>query len=188
MRQWVETRSQFFREWVRAPLRTASLIPSSQALADKMAQSVRVDDSPVVELGPGTGVFTRALLARGVPEENLVLVELNPSFANKMRDEFPKAHIIHGAAEDLSMEDMQARARYVVSGLPLMSTSNNRVRQILNAVLGILQPQGSLVQFTYAPKCPVNRELMQEFGLKSQLRGVVLSNFPPARVYHIKKR
>jgi phosphatidylethanolamine/phosphatidyl-N-methylethanolamine N-methyltransferase len=173
---------------VRAPLITASLIPSSQALANRMAQSVRVDDSPVVELGPGTGVFTRALIARGVPEKNLVLVEINPTFSRNLRKEFPQARVIHGAAEELSELGMAQPARFVVSGIPLMSTSNSKVRQILASVLDIMTDDGSLVQFTYAPRCPVNKELMQEFGLKSQLRGVVLSNFPPARVYHIRKR
>lgn len=187
MKQWVETRSQFFREWVRSPLQTASVIPSSRSLARKMAQSVTINDKPIIELGPGTGVFTRALLERGLPEEQLILVELNPVFARSLAEKFPRARVINGAAENIAANGFDDPVEFVISGIPLMSISNHRVGRILQSVFDVLEKQGRLVQFTYAPRCPVNQELMRQHGLKSQLRGVVFTNFPPAHIYHISR-
>ena len=86
--------SLFLREFLRAPLRTGAQQPSSRALAAAMAAEIDpAADGPVVELGPGTGVVTRALLDRGIPEDRLILIELNPSFADHVRRMFPQATV-----------------------------------------------------------------------------------------------
>ena len=68
----------FFRQWVRAPLSTASVVPSSRFLAKKMIAEVPKEAQQVIELGAGTGVFTKLLVARGAPLNQIMVVELNP--------------------------------------------------------------------------------------------------------------
>ena len=56
----------FLREWLSDPLRVASIMPSGRALAEIMTRELDPSSAPVIELGPGTGAFTTALLARGI--------------------------------------------------------------------------------------------------------------------------
>src|SRR5262245_33098954 len=70
----------FFLAWVRNPLRVAAVAPSGPAASSLMAQEITAETGPVIELGPGTGVFTRALLRRGVSQQDLTLVEYGSDF------------------------------------------------------------------------------------------------------------
>ncbi|MGO7726283.1 phospholipid methyltransferase, partial [Rhizobium ruizarguesonis] len=63
----------FFRSWIRHPLRVAAIAPSGDSLARIMTSEIAALDGPIIELGPGTGFFTRALLARGVSEADLTV-------------------------------------------------------------------------------------------------------------------
>jgi len=183
----VAERSGFFKEWVRAPLVTASIVPSSRFLSRAMARGVNPDTKCVIELGPGTGVITRCLLDHGVAEESLVLVEINHFFANQLRKKFPRARVIHGSAERLQDLHFEHLPEAAVSGIPFMSMTNARVRAILESVFSCMAPGGKYIQFTYAPRCPVNRELRGQLKLDHELFELVLRNIPPASVYHIWK-
>ncbi|MDP2118741.1 MAG: hypothetical protein Q8K28_02430 [Hoeflea sp.] len=81
----------FFRAWSRKPLRVASIVPSGRSLAQLITQELDGSCGPVIELGPGTGAFTRAIIARGVAEQNLVLVEMGREFASMLSRRFPRA-------------------------------------------------------------------------------------------------
>lgn len=178
----------FFRSWVRHPLRTAAIAPSSRALAHLMTKGVGPTDR-VVELGPGTGVFTRALLARGVSPHNLTLVEANPEFAQLMRTRFAGPHIVCANAAFGSWqqpEDTELDA--VVSGLPLLSMSTDDVSGVLSTAFAHLAPTGCFYQFTYGPKCPVRPGLLDALRLRSSLVGRTVWNLPPASVYRITRR
>jgi phosphatidylethanolamine/phosphatidyl-N-methylethanolamine N-methyltransferase len=187
MRDRVAERSHFFRQWVKAPLVTASIIPSSQALATGMVRTVIPGEGPVVELGPGSGVITRHLIDRGVAEEDLVLVECNPYFAGRLRARFPRARVVQGFAQHVAAQTFDMPPAVVVSGLPLMSMPNSRVEAIARAVFAVLRPGGRLIQFTYAPRCPVNRPIRERLGLDARLQEVVWRNVPPARVYQLRR-
>src|SRR4051812_50204730 len=56
---------------------------------------------PVVELGPGTGAITNALIEHGVDQKRLVLVEYNPGFCALLRDRYPQAKVGRGTAYNL---------------------------------------------------------------------------------------
>jgi phospholipid N-methyltransferase len=179
--------SSFMLEWVKAPLVTASVLPSSARLARKMVKGLNADVGQVVELGPGTGVFTRQLLATGIPEENLVLIELNRKFAKNMQENYPKAMVVNGAAESLArlhLKDVGA----VVSGLPFLSMKDKQIDEILKGAFQVLGPDGVFIQFTYGHRCPVKPQILQHHGLVAERSSFVLNNFPPASVYHIKKK
>ncbi len=75
----------FLGEMMRRPNEVRAIAPSSAAVARKMTEGVERTTGPVVEIGPGTGSFTRAILDRGVAPERLTLVELNPRFCEELR-------------------------------------------------------------------------------------------------------
>src|SRR5438093_10580888 len=90
---------RFLRSWIEKPLHMGAVMPSGKLLARTMAQYVDVEsDGPVVELGPGTGAITSALIEQGVDQKRLVLVEYNHSFCSLLRDCYPHATVVHGDA------------------------------------------------------------------------------------------
>src|SRR5215831_12601357 len=85
---------RFLRSWIEKPLHVGAVMPSGRFLARTMAQYVDPYASgPVVELGPGTGAITSALIEHGVDQKRLVLVEYNPSFCALLRDRYPHAKV-----------------------------------------------------------------------------------------------
>src|SRR5687767_1704434 len=90
---------RFIRSWLEKPLAIGAVTPSGRVLARAMARYVDPDlAGPVIELGPGTGPVTEALLEQGVEEERLVLVEFNPTFCQLLRSRFPRATVVQGDA------------------------------------------------------------------------------------------
>jgi phospholipid N-methyltransferase len=165
-------------------------MPSSSVLADAITAEISPATAPVIELGPGTGVFTQALLARGIPEESLALVEYGSDFARVLQFRFPRARTLWMDAARLKDVELfgGARAGAVVSGLPLLSMSPKKVIAILEASFGHLRPEGAFYQFTYGYRCPVPRALLDRLGLKATRLGWTLANVPPAAVYRIRRR
>jgi len=123
----------FFRAWLSAPLRVASVTPSGRALSSLMTTEISADTGTVIELGPGTGVFTEALLQQDIAEENLVLVEYGAEFANQLSGRFPSARTVQVDAAQLRKLPLHASAPVgaVVSGLPLLSMPSRKVHAIL---------------------------------------------------------
>src|SRR5215468_8536480 len=93
---------RFLRSWIEKPLHMGAVMPSGRLLARTMAQYVDRDgEDPIIELGPGTGAITSALIDRGVDPKRLVLVEFNPGFCALLRDRYPQANIVQGDAYKL---------------------------------------------------------------------------------------
>jgi phosphatidylethanolamine/phosphatidyl-N-methylethanolamine N-methyltransferase len=174
---------RFIRSWIEKPLTMGAVTPSSKALARVMAGYVDPDgDGPVVELGPGTGPVTEALVEHGVDEKRLVLVEFNPRFCALLAQRFPEATVVHADAYRLhdSLANLTRHAAAaVVSGLPLM-TKPLRVRtRLLREALALLQPNAPFVQFTYAVVPPIPKVT----GVKVEASERIWRNMPPARVW-----
>lgn len=180
----------FFRAWLDNPLGIAAVVPSSSPLAELITRDISPDDAPVLELGPGTGVFTRALLTRGIRESDLVLVESNPNFAQLLRFRFPDATILQSDAALLRRLPVgpETEVGAVVSGLPLLSMSPTTVMQILTGAFMQLRENGHFYQFTYGWRCPVPPRVLDRLGLKARRIGGVLANVPPASVYKLSRR
>lgn len=179
----------FFRQWLKNPLAIAALSPSSRILAREMINQLPEHPGRVIELGGGTGVFTRALLERGVAPDNLLVVELNVELHRLLREQFPQVKVIRGDACELqTIIDREAFGQdhgvdAILSGLGLLSMSRNTQRCILSAAFSVLGTNGRFIQFTYGPSSPVSRELLNELGLNSVRAGVAWRNVPPAAVY-----
>lgn len=183
-------RVRFLRSWITEPLRVAAVTPSSASLARLITSEIGAAQSPVLELGPGTGVFTKALLDRGLNQTDLTLVEYGAEFVTVLRERFPQARILHQDASRLSAPDLfpGATAGAVVSGLGLVSMPPRTVIAILTGAFACLRPRGAFYQFTYGPRCPVPRPILDRLGLKAQRIGSTVSNLPPAAVYRISRR
>lgn len=180
----------FFRSWISDPLRVAAVAPSGRSLSQLITNEITVTCRPVLELGAGTGVFTQALLSRGVREEDLTLVEYGSDFTQMLQRRFPKARVLWMDAAKLAHHELFAPATVAaaVSGLPLLSMSTRKVMAILSGVFGYLQPTGTFYQFTYGPRCPVPRAILDRLGLKARRVGGTVRNLPPAAVYRISRR
>jgi phosphatidylethanolamine/phosphatidyl-N-methylethanolamine N-methyltransferase len=180
----------FFRSWTRDPLQVGAIVPSGEVLAEVISSEIRAGCGPVIELGPGTGVFTRALLARGVKECDLTLVESNTDFVPLLQARFPEARVLSMDAARLNPLDLRANEKVaaVISGLPLLAMSPRKVFAILAAAFGCLRSGGALYQFTYGLSCPVRRPYLDRLGLKAARVGRAIRNVPPATVYRISRR
>lgn len=171
----------FFRAWLRAPLQVAAVAPSGRALAGLMTSEVSGDTGPVIELGPGTGAFTRALLSRGVRQEDLALIEFGSEFAAALHFRYPRARTLWmDAARLRTVVLFDGRpAGAVISGLPVLSMPPRKVVAILSGAFRKLRSDGALYQFTYGPRCPVPRAVLDHLGLEADRIGGTLANLPP---------
>ena len=182
----------FMRAWLRAPRRMGALAPSGSTLARMITAHINHLDGPVIELGPGTGVFTRALLARGVPPHRLALIEADATFATALTKRFPQTRVLSMDAARLGHTQPlfgDERASAVVSGLPLLSMPQEQVAAIIRGTFERqLRDDGVFYQFTYGPRCPLPANLLQLLDLEATRIGRVLLNLPPASVYRISRR
>lgn len=179
----------FFQAWLKSPLRVAAIAPSGRALASLITFEISGDTGPVIELGPGTGSFTRTLITRGVREEDLALIEFGSEFATALHFRYPKARTLCMDAARLRTVDLfdGRRAGAVVSGLPLLSMPPRKVIAILIGAFRKMKADGAFYQFTYGPRCPVPRRLLDRLGLNVERIGGTLANLPPASVYRFSR-
>lgn len=171
----------FAREFLRNPRNTGAICPSSPFLARRMAAMVPAGDGKVVELGPGNGPMTLALLQRGIAPEDLILVERSRRFAEQLRHRFPKVNVIHGDARDLTalLGTLEKPLRAVVSSLPLRSLPTATVEAIGHQITEITRPGNRFIQFTYHLH---DRDSRMNHAFELVHRSIVWRNFPPARV------
>jgi phosphatidylethanolamine/phosphatidyl-N-methylethanolamine N-methyltransferase len=179
---------RFLRSWIEKPLHMGAVMPSGKLLARTMAQYVDVESKgPVIELGPGTGAITNALIEHGVDQKRLVLVEYNPGFCALLRDRYPQARVVQGdayALRDSLGEVLDAPASAVVSGLPLVTKPMlTRLKLMRDAFLA-LAPGAPFVQFTYSVAPPIPKSLP---GVSTEASERIWMNLPPARVWVYRK-
>jgi phosphatidylethanolamine/phosphatidyl-N-methylethanolamine N-methyltransferase len=179
---------RFLRSWIEKPLHMGAVMPSGRPLARTMAQYVEIDSGdPVIELGPGTGAITSALLHRGVDQKRLVLVEYNPGFCALLRDRYPQARVVQGDAyslRDTLWNVLSARASAVVSGLPLVTKPMSIRLKLIRDAFAALAPGAPFVQFTYSVAPPIPKSLP---GVSTEASERIWMNLPPARVWVYRK-
>jgi len=179
---------RFLRSWIEKPLHMGAVMPSSKLLARTMAQYVDVDSKgPVIELGPGTGAITNALIEHGVDQKRLVLVEYNPGFCALLRDRYPQAKVVQGDAYTLRTslgEVLDAPASAVVSGLPLVTKPMLTRLKLIRDAFTALAPGAPFVQFTYSVAPPIPKSLP---GVSTEASERIWMNLPPARVWVYRK-
>jgi phosphatidylethanolamine/phosphatidyl-N-methylethanolamine N-methyltransferase len=180
---------QFIRSWLEKPLSTGAVMPSSKALARTMARYVDPESNgPVIELGPGTGPVTEALVQRGIDLKRLILVEFNPDFCRLLRKRYPAATVVQGDAYKLRRlleKSLRQPAAAVVSGLPLVTKPLRTRLRLISDAMSLLAPGAPFVQFTYAMVPLIPKALS---GIKSEASELIWMNLPPARVWVYRGR
>ncbi|MEM7779078.1 MAG: methyltransferase domain-containing protein [Pseudomonadota bacterium] len=179
----------FGREWLRSPKQVGAITPSSRRLARAITDGISGRTGPVIELGPGTGVITRALLANGVRPDDLAAIELAAAFALALRKKHPDIRVIEGDAGRLDSLSPFAPGTvgHVVCGLPLVTLPKDLAERILEGSFAVLKPQGAFRLFTYSPRCPVPQAMLERLGLKATRISRTLRNLPPASVYELRR-
>jgi phosphatidylethanolamine/phosphatidyl-N-methylethanolamine N-methyltransferase len=180
---------RFLRSWIEKPLHMGAVMPSGRVLARTMAQYVDINSSgPVVELGPGTGAITSALIEHGIDQKRLLLVEYNPGFCALLRDRYPQAKVVQGDAytlRDSLWNVLNVPASAVVSGLPLVTKPMLTRLKLIRDAFAALSPGAPFVQFTYSVAPPIPKSLP---GVSTEASERIWMNLPPARVWVYRKR
>ncbi len=180
----IDDAARFLWAWIEKPLAIGSVTPSSPSLARMVAEQVdKTLSGPIIELGPGTGPVTEALVKHGIRPERLILIEFNPNFCDLLRARYPRATVIEGSAYDL--EDRLsgkeiAPASAVISGLPLFTKPPLERVALLRTALARSLPGAPFIQFTYAVTSPIPRNTP---GILSHRSAPIWLNIPPARVW-----
>lgn len=175
---------RFFRGWIDKPKAVGAIIPTSSVTARRMASVVDPGSGlPVLELGPGTGVITKAILARGIAPANLTAVEYSEDFVTHLRQAYAGVNVVQGDAFDLDTTLGAQRDTVfdcVISGVPLLNfTPERRIGYVLD-LLDRIPPGRPVVQITYGPLSPVpagrGAYSVEHFDF-------VMRNIPPAQLW-----
>ena len=185
-RQAIADQAHFLKTLIDRPRLTGSIAPSGRYLARAMAHPIDPSrDGLVVELGPGTGPVTQALVERGIGRQRLVLIEYDHGFCRLLAQRFPGARVIQGDAYDLP----KALAAFVgqpiaavVSSLPLLNQPPARRLKLIEDAFALMGPQGLMVQFTYGVGSPIPREACAQ-RYSAHCTAPIWRNLPPARVW-----
>jgi phospholipid N-methyltransferase len=187
---------KLFKEFVRDPGGVGTVIPSSKQLAKAMTSGIGIEKAKtVVEIGPGSGVFTTQILKLLSPETKFFLVELNPRIHSYLTEKFPDVKIYNESAENLSellkLEEV-ASADIVVSGLPWASFPPSLQHKLLDAIYGSLSKGGTLTTYGYIQGKILPGGLNIKKLLKKHFNSVessetIWKNIPPAFVYKCVK-
>lgn len=187
---WLQERKQFVKALLSNPAAIGAVAPSGPALAAAITACIPPKAGKVLELGCGTGVFTRAMLRRGVDPASLVLVEQDQAMSSSLRTQFPQAAVLQVAAQDLSRENHPELDGIgaAICGLPLRNMSQAHHHRLLAAVFDAMPASGSMALFTYGVRCPISVSVLDACGLTARRVGFVPLNLPPASVYSVVRR
>jgi phosphatidylethanolamine/phosphatidyl-N-methylethanolamine N-methyltransferase len=185
--------ARFIKQWIENPRLIGAVQPSGPALAKSMAGFVDLSrQGPIVELGPGTGPVTKALLARGIPASRLVLVEYESRFCRMLGDRYPGVKIVQGDAYGLRKTldgKLDGQVATVVSSLPLLVRPERDRVELLHQAFELMGEDGLFIQFTYGlTRSPMPLHAHGVSGAYvGKGSGPILMNIPPARVWRYRK-
>jgi phosphatidylethanolamine/phosphatidyl-N-methylethanolamine N-methyltransferase len=180
---------EFFRGFLRDPQQVGSVIPSSRFLERRLVAISEVSKAgTVVELGPGTGGTTRALLRSLPPSEKLLAIEIDRHFARRLRMEIddPRLIVHEGSAEEIAATLLHyalPAPEAVISGIPFSTMPRQTGVNILRAVWAALAPGGRFVAYQLRDRVAV----LGRSILGRPETAVELLNVPPIRVYRWRK-
>lgn len=186
----------FVKQLLFKPGSTGALVPSSEALAERMVEFAAPPPGAVIaEYGPGTGVFTKRILDSLRPDRRFFAIEINPEFAAAIRQRFPALHLYEGCASKVAEYCAQEgvdRVDCVISGLPWAIFPDELQDAILDGMIKVLPEGGTFVTFAYLQGLvmPAGRRFKQKlkkYFSHADNSGVIWKNIPPAIVYRCRK-
>lgn len=174
---------RFFKGWMDQPKAVGAILPTSAVTARRMASVIDLSSGlPVLELGPGTGVISRAILERGLAPERLTCVEYSADFVEHLRRLYPRVNVIEGDAFNLGpvLGPVAPAFDCVISGVPMLSFPVAQRVAYLEALLRRIPRGRPVVQITYGPLSPIpaghGDYTVEHFDF-------VLRNVPPAQLW-----
>lgn len=184
-----DDRLAFFRGFLKRPKQVGSIIPSSRFLERRLTRATGAERAQrIVELGPGTGGTTRALLRAMRPDAELIAIEINPHFVDVLqRWPDPRLTAVQGSASDIGkiLDQLGGAAPdVVVSGIPFSTMTHPIGREILHAVYDALEPGGAFVAYQVRDRV---HELGREVFGRARVQRAIL-NVPPMRIYRWEKQ
>ncbi len=175
---------RFFKGWIDGPKSVGAILPTSAVTARRMASVISpASGLPVLELGPGTGIITKAILGRGVAPENIVSIEYSTDFYRHLKKTIPGVNFINGDAFDLETTLADWRDRKfdaVVSAIPMLSFPMEKRIALLEDLLDRMPPGRPVVQITYSPVSPIDAR-PDRFHIRHL--DFVVRNIPPAQLW-----
>lgn len=179
---------RFIRGMMAQPKTVGAIMPTSQRMANKMASIIDPDSGlKVLELGPGTGVITKAILDKGVKPESLVSIEYSTPFYQHLMAKYPGVNFINGDAFDIA-ETLRAYEGEtfdcVISGIPLLNFPMHVRVKLIEELLKLIPAGRPVVQFSYGPISPVTA---RPDSYKIEHFDFIVRNIPPAQIWHFKK-
>lgn len=189
-------RARFLAAFVRRPFDTGSITPSSIHLAGAMVAGMDLHAaSTVVELGPGTGVFTKLIEAQLKPGACCLCFEIHCEMAKDLARQFPRVQVVNDSVEhiDRYLKDAgRTEVDAAISGLPWAAFTPDHQKRLLDATVGALRPGGRFATFAYThaarmPRARKFRELLESRFTTVTTSPIVWRNVPPAFVYRCQK-
>lgn len=182
--------ARFIRTWLGKPLVIGAVSPSGRDLAKTMAGAIDIDGTgPIIELGPGTGVVTEALLERGIAPGRLILIEYDQDFCALLTERYPGVRVLQGDAYAIGERlqgVLEQPAAAVVSSLPLLTKPERLRLKLLKSAFDLMEPGGRFIQFTYSIGSPMPRKA-NPVAVKAEVSPRIWRNLPPARVWVYRK-
>ncbi|GAA0553176.1 phosphatidylethanolamine/phosphatidyl-N-methylethanolamine N-methyltransferase [Rhizomicrobium palustre] len=168
----------FFARFLAHPKRVGAIAPSGAFLARAVVAEADLSGD-VLELGPGSGAFTAALLEAGLPPSRLTAIEYDASFAAALRRRFPGVGILQGDAFSFAALTPGLRFSSVISGLPLLNYGRDEDRALIASALMAMPKGAPFVQFSYGWNAPVE----PPEGATVHKATRIWKNLPPAAVW-----
>lgn len=179
---------RFIKGMISTPRTVGAIMPTSARMAARMASIVDTGSGlPVLELGPGTGVITKAILDKGVKPEDLVSVEYSGEFVRHLRGKYPGVNFINGDAFSLAETLQNYRGQQfdcVISGIPLLNFPMHQRVKLVEDLLKLIPVGRPIVQFSYGPVSPV---VARPDSYTIKHFDFVMRNIPPAQIWHYRK-
>jgi phosphatidylethanolamine/phosphatidyl-N-methylethanolamine N-methyltransferase len=178
---------RFIKGMMAGPRTVGAIMPTSARTAAKMAEIIDTGSGlPVLELGPGTGVITKAILSKGVKPQDIVSIEYSTDFVKHLEGKYPGVNFINGDAFNLA-ETLKAyegqKFDCVISGIPLLNFPMHARVKLIEDLLKLMPAGRPVVQFSYGPVSPV---IARPDIYKIQHYDFVVRNIPPAQIWHYK--
>lgn len=176
------SKRNFLKQFWKDRQMVGAISPSTRYLGEKMLENIDFTSvQRIVELGPGTGVFTDLIVERLRPDAKLWIFELNDAFHNSLKTRITdeRVEVIHDSAEFISKYTGEEPVDVIVSSLPLMVFPEDLRKKVVSESFTLLKKNGKYVQFQYSLQ---SKKLLESTFKNVSIR-FTLKNFPPAFVY-----
>lgn len=189
--------SKLFKQFLKNPFRTGSLLPSSETLAKEIVSQVDfTKNKTIVEFGPGTGSVTSEVL-KLITDKNLFFtMELNSELVVELNQRFPKLIVYNDTAVTIEKYLRLHKLKYadiIISSIPVTLLKENEQQEILDCIIKNLSPNGEFVMYMYIVSKFIKsgqrfEQLLEEYFPYTTRTKLVWNNFPPAFIYKCRKK